>query len=52
MRRGRAGVAVALGVSRGGEVIVGAMTTPNTQPNQTVGFIAQMCDDAVPTCQP
>jgi hypothetical protein len=45
-------VIAALGVSRDGEVIVGAMTTSTTQPNQTVGFIAQICDDAVPTCQP
>ena len=42
----------ALTVSPDGQFIGGAMTTNRTQPNETVGFIAQVCDEAVTACAP
>ena len=42
----------ALSVSPDGQFIGGAMTTNRTQPNETVGFIAQVCDEAVLACAP
>ena len=40
----------ALGVSPDGQFITGAMTTAATPPDETIGFIAQICDDAVDAC--
>jgi probable HAF family extracellular repeat protein len=40
----------ALGVSTDGQFIAGALITAEIEPNQTIGFIAQVCDDAVDAC--
>lgn len=40
----------ALAISPDGQFIGGAMTQPGAEPNVYIGFIAQICDDAVDTC--